>query len=74
METTTQPAPRKEPFLRNYWYVAALANEVRPDAIFSRTLLNEPVIFYRRAAAATSTTRCTAANWRANPYAAATTA
>ncbi|MBN9473966.1 MAG: aromatic ring-hydroxylating dioxygenase subunit alpha [Burkholderiales bacterium] len=49
METTTQPAPRKEPFLRNYWYVAALANEVRPDAIFSRTLLNEPVIFYRRA-------------------------
>ncbi len=33
-------------FLRNYWYVAALADEVR-DRPLGRTLLGEPVVLFR---------------------------
>lgn len=35
------------PFLRNAWYVAAWGSEVK-DAPFHRTILNEPVLMYRK--------------------------
>lgn len=35
-------------FLRNAWYVAAWDREVSKDKPFSRTLLNEPIVFYRQ--------------------------
>jgi phenylpropionate dioxygenase-like ring-hydroxylating dioxygenase large terminal subunit len=35
------------PFLSNAWYVAAWSSEVK-DAPFHRTLLNEPVLMYRK--------------------------
>lgn len=34
-------------FLRNAWYVAAWAEELGPDQLLSRTLLEEPVVFFR---------------------------
>ena len=34
-------------FVRNSWYVAALSSEIEGDALFSRILLNEPVLLYR---------------------------
>ena len=34
-------------FLRNYWYVAAWGDEVKPGQILGRTLLNEPVALFR---------------------------
>ncbi len=34
-------------YLRNTWYVAAWDSEVTRDQLFSRTLLNEPVLFFR---------------------------
>jgi phenylpropionate dioxygenase-like ring-hydroxylating dioxygenase large terminal subunit len=37
------------PFLRNAWYVAAWSNEVT-RAPFHHTILNEPVLMYRREA------------------------
>jgi phenylpropionate dioxygenase-like ring-hydroxylating dioxygenase large terminal subunit len=36
-------------FVRNCWYVAAWANEIVDDGLFSRTLLNESVLLYRTA-------------------------
>lgn len=35
-------------FPRNFWYVAAWADEVRRQELFRRTICNEPVVFYRR--------------------------
>jgi vanillate O-demethylase monooxygenase subunit len=34
-------------FLRNVWYVAAWDEEILADALFQRTLLNEPILFFR---------------------------
>ncbi|MFA7822963.1 Rieske 2Fe-2S domain-containing protein [Aeromonas dhakensis] len=34
-------------FLRNVWYVAAWDNEIKPEELFARTLLNESVLFFR---------------------------
>jgi phenylpropionate dioxygenase-like ring-hydroxylating dioxygenase large terminal subunit len=34
-------------FLKNAWYVAAWEDEILPDKLFHRTLLSEPVLFYR---------------------------
>ena len=34
-------------FLRNAWYVAAWATEIGRQNLLRRTLLNEPVVFYR---------------------------
>lgn len=42
-------ATRQDGFLRNYWYVAALAEEVKPGVPFNRILLNQPVVLYRQA-------------------------
>lgn len=36
-------------YLRNTWYMAAWADDVQPGEIFHRTLLDEPIAFYRRA-------------------------
>jgi phenylpropionate dioxygenase-like ring-hydroxylating dioxygenase large terminal subunit len=35
------------PFLRNAWYLAAYEREIVPKSLFPRTLLGEPVVFYR---------------------------
>lgn len=35
------------PFLRNAWYVAAFSSEVKPDEPLARTLLGEPIVFFR---------------------------
>jgi phenylpropionate dioxygenase-like ring-hydroxylating dioxygenase large terminal subunit len=37
-------------FIRNTWYVAAWDHEVGQDGMFTRTLLGEPVVFYRDSA------------------------
>ncbi len=34
-------------FLRNFWYVAAWDHEVQRQKLFRRTILNEPIVFYR---------------------------
>lgn len=34
-------------FIRNAWYVAALADELVPGQLLARTLLDEPLVFYR---------------------------
>ncbi|NVB36331.1 aromatic ring-hydroxylating dioxygenase subunit alpha [Pseudenhygromyxa sp. WMMC2535] len=39
---------RTRPWLQNTWYVAALSQEVGPEALFARTLLDTPVLIYRR--------------------------
>lgn len=36
-------------YLRNAWTVAAWANELSPGALLARTLLDEPLVFYRDA-------------------------
>jgi len=35
------------PYLREAWYLAAWAEEIKPGELFHRTLLDEPVVFYR---------------------------
>jgi vanillate O-demethylase monooxygenase subunit len=35
-------------FLRNAWYAAALSTELRKDAFLARTLLETPVVMYRK--------------------------
>lgn len=35
-------------YLRNAWYMAAWDSEIQSQAIFHRTLLNEPIAFFRR--------------------------
>ena len=37
-------------FLRNAWYVAAWDHEVASDKLFSRIVLNEPLVLYRQGA------------------------
>jgi len=34
-------------YLRNAWYAAGLANEFAPGALVARTLLDEPLVFFR---------------------------
>ncbi len=36
-------------YLMNAWYVAALSQELSADTLFDRTLLDIPVVLYRRA-------------------------
>ena len=35
-------------YLRDAWYVAALSTEVSAEGLFARTLLNTPVLIYRK--------------------------
>ena len=35
-------------FIRNTWYVAAWSHEVEGDKLFSRTIINTPVMLYRK--------------------------
>ena len=39
----------RKPWLSNAWYVAALSNEVGPEALFHRKLLDTAVMLYRKA-------------------------
>jgi phenylpropionate dioxygenase-like ring-hydroxylating dioxygenase large terminal subunit len=39
---------RKTSFLRNAWYVAAWGAEVRAGELFSRRILDEPILLYRK--------------------------
>jgi phenylpropionate dioxygenase-like ring-hydroxylating dioxygenase large terminal subunit len=34
-------------FLRNAWYIVAWEDEISPDTLFPRTILSEPILFYR---------------------------
>src|SRR5262245_60444510 len=36
-------------YLRNVWTIAAWARELQPNTLFARTLLDEPLVFYRDA-------------------------
>lgn len=36
------------PYLMNTWYIAALPSEVDATELFARTLLDIPVLFYRK--------------------------
>ncbi len=36
------------PFLMNCWYVAAMSTDVKGEDLFHRTLLNKPVLIYRK--------------------------
>jgi phenylpropionate dioxygenase-like ring-hydroxylating dioxygenase large terminal subunit len=40
-------------FLKNAWYVAAWADELKAGELFQRTILGEPVLFYRQQDGAT---------------------
>jgi phenylpropionate dioxygenase-like ring-hydroxylating dioxygenase large terminal subunit len=35
-------------FLRNSWYVAMWASDLEPGKLFARTILNEPIAFFRK--------------------------
>ncbi|MES2262776.1 MAG: aromatic ring-hydroxylating dioxygenase subunit alpha [Pseudomonadota bacterium] len=35
-------------FLRNTWYIAAWSDEIKAGALFNRTILNEPIVFFRK--------------------------
>lgn len=39
----------KQKYLMNTWYVAALSTEIEGEALFKRTLLEIPVVIYRKA-------------------------
>ncbi|HWG05459.1 MAG TPA: hypothetical protein VG271_10635, partial [Beijerinckiaceae bacterium] len=36
-------------FLRNAWYVGAWADEIADGKLVPRTIMNEPVVMYRKA-------------------------
>ena len=36
-------------YVRDCWYVAALSRENETDGLFTRTILNEPILFMRTA-------------------------
>jgi phenylpropionate dioxygenase-like ring-hydroxylating dioxygenase large terminal subunit len=39
---------RSDAFLKNFWYVAALSEEVKQGSPFNRIILNEPIVLYRK--------------------------
>jgi phenylpropionate dioxygenase-like ring-hydroxylating dioxygenase large terminal subunit len=39
-------------YLKNVWYAAAWAEEIAPGALFARTIIEEPLVFFRDAAGA----------------------
>ena len=48
MSNLAQPLTQPKPYLMNAWYVAALSTEVDAEALFHRTLLDTPVLIYRK--------------------------
>jgi vanillate O-demethylase monooxygenase subunit len=46
---TCEPATATVAFVRNIWYVGLWSSELSSGAMVSRTILNEPVLFLRRA-------------------------
>ena len=47
IEAATRAAARS-PFIRNIWYVGLWAEELAPGKMISRTILGEPVVFFRK--------------------------
>ena len=45
---TAQRPPPKVPFLRNTWYVVTVADEMKGGELMHRTIMNEPIAFYRK--------------------------
>lgn len=41
-------APATSRFIRNTWYVAMWSADLEPGKLVSRTLLNEPIVFFRK--------------------------
>ncbi len=48
-DVTCEPATATVAFVRNIWYVGLWSSELSSGAMVSRTILNEPVLFLRRA-------------------------
>lgn len=46
--TELPQAKAKSPFIKRAWYVAALSSDVDAEALFSRRLLDIPVLIYRK--------------------------
>src|SRR5688500_2044706 len=44
----SEPLVHPPPYIRNAWYVAMWAEQLRPGALVSRTLLDEPIVLVRR--------------------------
>lgn len=40
---------RRSVYVRNCWYVAGWERELAPDALMSRTIMNEAIVLFRRA-------------------------
>jgi phenylpropionate dioxygenase-like ring-hydroxylating dioxygenase large terminal subunit len=45
---TAQRPLSKVPFLRNTWYVVTVAAELKDGELMHRTIMNEPIAFYRK--------------------------
>jgi phenylpropionate dioxygenase-like ring-hydroxylating dioxygenase large terminal subunit len=63
--TTSRPSNRvggaaNARFLRNAWYVAMFSSDLAPGKLLHRTILNEPILFYRKTdgGVAAMTDRC----------------
>src|SRR5215210_5038800 len=41
-------AQASDRFIRNTWYSAMWASELAPGQLVSRTILNEPIVFFRK--------------------------
>jgi phenylpropionate dioxygenase-like ring-hydroxylating dioxygenase large terminal subunit len=50
--TTSTSSYLSDRFIHDSWYVAAWDHEIGTDALFARTLLGKPLVFYRTAAGA----------------------
>ncbi len=50
---TSGARPRQEmitgPYLRNAWYVAAWSDDIGDEALAARTIMDEPIVLYRKA-------------------------
>jgi vanillate O-demethylase monooxygenase subunit len=50
---TSGARPRQEmisgPYLRNAWYVAAWSDDIGDEALVARTIMDEPIVLYRKA-------------------------
>src|SRR6185436_13820498 len=46
-EIVAIPKETKMAFLRNGWYMAGWAKDLKPGGIFARMICNEPIVFFR---------------------------
>jgi hypothetical protein len=61
-ETTTSQVPRGR-FVHNTWYVAMFSSDLAAGQLLHRTILNEPIVFFRKedGSVAAITDRCSTA-------------